>query len=526
MPLALYRKWRPKLFEEVVGQEHIVKTLQNSIRLGKIGHAYLFAGPRGTGKTTMARLFAKSLNCVEGPTPTPCLKCPSCIEIAEGNSIDVIEIDAASNRGIDEIRDIREKARLLPVRDRFKVYIIDEVHMLTTEAFNALLKILEEPPEHVVFILATTEPQKVPLTILSRCQRFDFRRLTRDEIVSQLEKIAKEENGNITKDALRLIAIQAQGSMRDAISLLEQLLVYAPQEIDEGLARELLGLPTYEFVYEFAKALGEYNINDGWRFIQQVFQLGKNPQQFVRELLQHFRNLLLLKVEPKLANIMSLTQEEYEELMAETQIYTLKRLQDIINVLLDLENRLRDLTNAPLLMEMSLLPLFIKAEESGQEVAPQAPQEVKPKESVKEPNIKEKAPEEDKKETKDASSITIKEIKENWNLIIERVKKRRPSVSALLRYAHPVNFDEGGRLLIGFPKNFNFFKERLEESPNKQLLEEEIKKIFNAHIPIKLILVEENVPNLLEEDGGKEEIGPEEVRKIFNGRIVKDEEES
>ncbi|MGB9857998.1 MAG: DNA polymerase III subunit gamma/tau [Dictyoglomaceae bacterium] len=505
MHLALYRKWRPKTFEEVVGQEHIVKTLQNSIKFGKISHAYLFAGPRGTGKTTIARLLAKSLNCIEGPTPNPCLKCVSCTEIVEGNSLDVIEIDAASNRGIDEIRDIREKARLLPVRDRYKVYIIDEVHMLTTEAFNALLKILEEPPEHVVFILATTEPQKVPLTILSRCQRFDFRRLTREEIKGQLEKIAKEEGGNITSDALKLVAIQSQGSMRDAISLLEQLLVFSPQEITESLARELLGLPTYEFVYEFSKALGNYNLDEGWRLLQQVFQLGKNPQQFVRELLQHFRNLILLKVEPRLSNLLSLTQEEYQEILEETKIFSVKRLQEIIDTLLDLENRLRDLTNAPLLMEMTLLPLFIKEEkeeEKIESISPEvAPREVEPKEVSQSP-------------------ISIEDVREKWSQVLERVKKRKVSVEAILREAKIVEIGSDGRLVLGFPKSFTFLKERIEELPNRQLVEEEIKKIFNIHLPLKFIILEEDLSSLKNEK--KVEVDPEEVKNIFNGKIIKE----
>ena len=520
MPIALYRKWRPQTFEEVVGQEHIVITLQNSLKYNHIGHAYLFAGPRGTGKTTIARILAKALNCVQGPTPTPCLKCESCVEIAEGRSIDVIEIDAASNRGIDEIRDIREKARLLPVRDRYKVYIIDEVHMLTNEAFNALLKILEEPPEHVVFIMATTEPQKVPLTILSRCQRFDFRRLTRDEVIKQLAKIAEKEGAKISEGALRLIAIQSQGSMRDAISLLEQLLVYSDQEITEELARNLLGLPTYEFTYNFAKALGEYNILEGYSLLQQIFQMGKNPQQFAKELLQHFRNLLLLKADERIGNLLSLTQEEFEELMQETKLYTIKRLQDIIDQLLILENRLRDLTNAPLVMEMILLPLFMKEETAETQPISQPLTQV----VSSLPNPEEKIEEKDKKEETATGKPNIDEIIDKWPQLLAKIKRRKISLEAMLREARIIEIDQDGKLILGLPKNFSFLKERLEERPNRLLIEEEFKKVYGFPIQVKFITIEDNptLGNPEKENPKKEEktLSTDDVKNMFKGKLI------
>ena len=220
--IALYRKWRPQTFKDLVGQEHISRTLANAITSGHIGHAYLFAGPRGTGKTSTAKILAKALNCEHGPTPEPCGKCEQCRKITEGSSMDVFEIDAASNRGIDEIRDLRETVKFAPVDGRYKVYIIDEVHMLTTEAFNALLKTLEDPPAHVVFILATTEAHKVPPTIQSRCQRYDFKRITVGEIEGRLRYIAKEMKMEAEDEALSMIAIQADGGMRDALSILDQ----------------------------------------------------------------------------------------------------------------------------------------------------------------------------------------------------------------------------------------------------------------------------------------------------------------
>src|SRR6185369_13187003 len=261
--LVIARKWRPQSFADIVGQEHITRTLQNAIRTKRIAHAFLFTGVRGVGKTTAARIFAKALNCEQGPTPTPCGKCVHCEEIAQGNSIDVLEIDGASNRGIDEIRQIIENVRYQPAQCRFKIYIIDEVHQVTKDAFNALLKTLEEPPPSVKFILATTEPHRLPATILSRCQRYDFRRIQLRELILRLGAIAKSEGLDITEGALVLLAREADGSMRDAQSLLEQVLAFAEpsegggtrQRVDEILLQEILGLAERRVLYEISAAV-------------------------------------------------------------------------------------------------------------------------------------------------------------------------------------------------------------------------------------------------------------------------------
>ena len=255
--VPLYRKWRSQDFDEIVGQGFIVQTLKNAIRSGRVSHAYLFSGPRGTGKTSTARIFAKALNCVKGPTDNPCGVCDQCVKIRDGHAVDTIEIDAASNRGIDEIRDLREKVRYTPVEGRYKVYIIDEVHMLTSEAFNALLKTLEEPPKHAVFMLATTEPQKVPVTIASRCQRLDFRRLSAEEVSGQIKKIAKAEKIDIADDAVAIIARNCEGAMRDAISLFDQLISFAGKTIKRDDVVALLGTAGTDLMFEFADALGK-----------------------------------------------------------------------------------------------------------------------------------------------------------------------------------------------------------------------------------------------------------------------------
>jgi|GEM_PF-4044224 len=294
---ALYRQWRPQLFSQVVGQEHVTRTLQNALASSRVAHAYLFCGLRGTGKTTMAKLLAKALNCLEGVSKEPCNTCRSCLEIAEGRSLDVIEIDAASNRGIDEIRDLREKIRYAPASSRYKVYIIDEVHMLTNEAFNALLKTLEEPPPGVVFILATTEVHKLPLTVVSRCQRFEFHLLEAEPLGAHLAQISREMNFSIDKETCILLARLAEGSARDALGLLEQCRAYGGERVDYEEALEILGLAHPEIIYRLLCSVAAENIGDGLAILSEVVSRGKDLHRFLRELILYLRKLLLLQAE-------------------------------------------------------------------------------------------------------------------------------------------------------------------------------------------------------------------------------------
>ena len=295
--VALYRTWRPQDFDGLVGQEHIRKALTNALESGRISHAYLFTGPRGTGKTSTARILAKALNCEKGPTPHPCNTCDHCREITEGTSADVIEIDAASNRGIDEIRKLREQVHFAPVSSRYKVYIIDEVHMITADAFNALLKTLEEPPEHVVFILATTEPQKIPTTIHSRCQRFDFRRVTVDDIAAHLQKVAEGSNINAEPDALRLMAIQADGGMRDAVGLLDQCSIMA-NPVTAETVRQVLGIAGRDTMRALVEKIGRRDLPAALDLLNQLMDDGKDVTQVLTELLEYMRALLLYQADP------------------------------------------------------------------------------------------------------------------------------------------------------------------------------------------------------------------------------------
>lgn len=295
--VALYRKWRPQGFDSLVGQEAVRTALTNALETGRIAHAYLFAGPRGTGKTSTAKILAKAVNCEHGPTPNPCNKCQNCVRINDGTSMDVFEIDAASNRGIDEIRDLREKVAFAPVNGRYKVYIIDEVHMLTTEAFNALLKTLEEPPPHVIFILATTEPHKIPATIHSRCQRFDFKRVTDSDIVKRLREVADGSGIAADDDALQLIAVQADGGMRDALSLLDQCGVMA-ERVSAETVRSVLGIVGREALRELVNAVGEGNVPKALELLEALLAGGKDVKQIITELAEYLRAVLLYKASP------------------------------------------------------------------------------------------------------------------------------------------------------------------------------------------------------------------------------------
>lgn len=311
--VALYRTWRPQDFDDLVGQEPIKKALTNALETGRISHAYLFAGPRGTGKTSTARILAKALNCEKGPTAHPCNQCTNCREITEGTSSDVVEIDAASNRGIDEIRKLREQVYFAPVSSRYKVYIIDEVHMITTDAFNALLKTLEEPPEHVVFILATTEPQKILNTILSRCQRFDFHRATVDEIAKHLEKVAAGSHIEATPEALRLMAIQADGGLRDALSLLDQCSVMA-SPVTEETVRQVLGLVGREKLRQLIGQIGHRDLSGALDSLNQLLEQGKEMEQILAELMEYFRALLLFQADREYQEIyLTDTREALEQ---------------------------------------------------------------------------------------------------------------------------------------------------------------------------------------------------------------------
>lgn len=368
--LVLYRKYRPQTFAEITGQEHVVRTITNALASGTIGHAYLFTGPRGSGKTTIARLLAKAVNCHnrKGADFEPCNKCSSCLEIMEGRSLDLIEIDAASHRGIDEIRELRDGIRFSPVKEKYKVFIIDESHQLTKEAANALLKTLEEPPGHAIFVLATTETHKMIPTIISRCQKFDFRKLTLEEIVKRLEYVSKKENVKIEKPALEFIALNSGGALRDAESLLDQTITFAGAIEKGGVIKleslkNLLGITDTNLISQFADFLSAKQAEKAVNFLNEIIEKGFDPQEFTRSVIRYFRQLLIVRINPEPMNpiIVGITKEEQEQLRGRAGKFQISELQNALNLFLDAENKMKYSPIPQLPLELAIVDIAQKS---------------------------------------------------------------------------------------------------------------------------------------------------------------------
>ena len=543
---ALYRQWRPRDFEGLVGQEHVSVTLKNAIMSGRISHAYLFTGPRGTGKTSTAKVLAKALNCEEGPTATPCNHCRSCELINEGAAMDVYEIDAASNRGIDEIRDLRENVKFSPAQSRYKVYIIDEVHMLTNEAFNALLKTLEEPPAHVVFVLATTEPHRIPATILSRCQRYDFRRVGVRELTDHLTHIARESGIDATPEAIRLIALQSDGGVRDAVSILDQCSVLGNDGVGEKEVRDLLGLVGQEAVYRLYEAIADGDGAAGLKVLEEQMVLGKDARQLLIELAGYCRSLMLFRAAPTLDSPV-LAAYSRDRLTADSRRLEHESLVRLVALFYEAANNARWSVDPRITAEMALLTACVREPASPAAVEPTprpASRPVPRPEPKPEPRpapiaqpvakavpaslppqpVQEQPADPPKGEAADLSEPDLERAMEELLRKVEQAGKR--SVKELLKDAALAGYANGVMTLL-FQRAM--IRERVEKDDIRKWLEGLLSQIVGT--PIRLHCTTERsradksaVPAA---KPAAEEI-PEavlRVQKLFGGKITKIEEE-
>lgn len=513
---SLYRKWRSQTFAEVVGQEHVTRTLRNALAKKQIAHAYLFAGPRGTGKTSTARILAKALNCQNGPTPEPCQTCPNCQAIKEGNSLDVLEIDAASNRGIDEIRELRERVRFAPIQSNFKVYIIDEAHMLTTEASNALLKTLEEPPEHVIFVLCTTEPNKLPPTILSRCQRFDFRRIPYPVLSQRLRQIIDAEGATIEEEALDILVSSSSGSLRDGESILEQLLSYCDGRITTQAVRELLGLTGEEWLENLTISLLDGDFRSIFNQLESIYSQGNDPRTIARDLLQFLRELLAISVGSEVT-IWTAKKDRLENLAHRTNPAD---IFSFLEPLAGLDWQIRSAVEPRYLLETSLLlgsyKLKVKKEVSQAPIA-------KTEETETELNIPQET--EEKPETQqtpnfDLKELSLEKIRELWPRVLERVKEKSVPVCVFLSKGILSEFT-GNHIVISFDKAYTFHKETMGRKENIELLRQTLFEILGIDLQVELAV--SDGPSA--EEDLKEHPLVRQALELFEGMITEIKEE-
>lgn len=509
--VSFYRKWRPKSFEEIIGQDRVTRTLQNAIRANRVVHAYLFAGHRGTGKTTTARILAKALNCAQGPTPTPDNTCANCEAITAGYSVDVIEIDAASNRGIEEIRELRDRIRLVPTEGRYKVYIIDEAHMLTTEAANALLKTLEEPPEHAVLILVTTEPHRLPQTILSRCQRFDFRRVSQKELIARLRHIASTEGFEIEDKALTIIAGSADGSVRDAESVLDQLAAYADGPITARDVLMVLGILEEEVALKFADSIIDRDVIACLSLVNHVLEEGKDPRQIIRTILDHFRDLMVAKTSDSPKDLLDSTETRLQMLQTQATRAPVEDILRTLNTLVATEAEARWSPQPRLLLEIALIRLCrpemdptleglrtrlqaLEQRLGGESPSPKpagsertaAPASVEPSRTSRAP-----ARDELKAQEEQSATIVIGDVRRAWARVLEEVKRTKMFCHALLIEGTPVELN-GSTLVVSLRTGFNFHVENLHKPENRDVVEGALQRVFNHRLRLECTIHSED----------------------------------
>jgi len=567
--LVLARKWRPQRFEDIVGQSHVTTTLSNAIRTGRVAHAYLFTGSRGVGKTTTARILAKALNCEQGPTVTPCNKCSSCLEITASNSMDVLEIDGASNRGIDEIRTLRENVKFAPASGTYKVYIIDEVHQITNDGFNALLKTLEEPPAFVKFIFATTQPNKVPPTILSRCQRLDFRRISVMEIIKQLERIIAAEKAAVAQDVLVAIARASDGSLRDAESILDQLVAFAKGPVTRADVVSMLGMVEQEVLFEVSSAIIRKDAVGALTVVDRVISLGKDPGIFLSELTEHFRNLMVAKVCRDNSRLIDLPQEICVKLVEHADSLSMEEILNGFNVLLNAQELSKRLESVRIPLEIGMIRLCRNPKQESAP-APRSPASagLKPPQQAqearqqghrpqtqndhKQPSVRgrnshsgkdepaagqeksglsapERAPEGPVPPVNSAQisdepapaihaaqpAISLDTVKDSWQAIVSNISKVKISIATYLKEGAPARVS-GGVLTVAFHKNHALHKETLERKENREMVEKFVGEAVQAAVRVLFVLLDTEK----EEDATSSHPIVQSALDMFNARLV------
>ncbi len=539
--LALARKWRPQNFDDIAAQDHIVEILKNAIKLNRVSHAYLFAGPRGIGKTTTARVLAKALNCQKPLLPNPCLKCSNCIQIKDGNSLDVLEIDGASNRGIDQVRDLRENVKLQPAQSNFKIYIIDEVHMLTEAAFNALLKTLEEPPSHVKFIFATTQPNKVPATILSRCQRFDFKPFSTAAIKEKLIDILTQESIDFEPEALGIIAESAGGSLRDGESLLDQLICIAgSKKLKTETVKDFLGLIEADLLYNLVKDLIESNISSAFTALNSLISDGRELTIIIESLISYFRFILHYKILGSAELAFGTIDIDSDKAREQTLQLSKEELVFILDLLGDVQNRVKIAASPRVLVEVALLKICnrsqyeivlnrVRADDTSKDQAVTL-------KGVKDPgsvSVKKKIVKRSKVESKEEAKEDGLEIERNsqdlnpenlevlWQELVKNLKDRKLYLASYLKESKFKSF-ESDILRVEVKIDSDFQRELIEEKDNKVIIEDLIfskigRKIRIIFIYEKRAVVDEKkrVENALNNPNVKK------ITRLFNAKVLK-----
>lgn len=540
--IVLSRKYRPKSFNEIVGQEHIVNTLANAIQTNRVAHAYLFAGPRGVGKTSMARILSKALNCQKGPTDVPCNKCSACESIRNGNDIDVLEIDGASNRGIDEIRSIRQNVGYAPAISRYKIYIIDEVHMLTKEAFNAILKTLEEPPGHVKFIFATTSPNRVPDTVQSRCQRFDFKNISVSDISNRLAQICKTENILVEDGALQTIAKYAMGGLRDSESILDQLTSFCREKITLRDIYDVLGVVSEGEIAGLIDSFVDKNPELAVKIFHEITENGKDVDGFIDQLLSYIRDLLLISICSKDSGLVETISRDVNLLQKQASRFSPDTLMYMIQLISETKSKARDLLQQKILLEVVLIKLATMEDLKPLGTVLNRIEDIKRSiegnvngGGVKEPDcgdsvgvvrnteIRENASDGytgvNKRDNQDAN------ISDTWDKIMTEIQDKKRSVWVLLRDVELLNFADN-EVVLEFPGNYLIHKERLEKPGEKRIIEACIEKITGKKIPVRLTISKNGrriVTKNKDERIGNDVINDPVVkrtREIFDGSIV------